>query len=48
VHSWRCGTEARELAEAMRIKPLQAMLRSGKSITDALYETDMDHRAVGL
>jgi len=33
------GLKPRELAEAMRIKRFKAMLRSGKSITDALYET---------
>jgi AraC family transcriptional regulator of adaptative response/methylated-DNA-[protein]-cysteine methyltransferase len=33
------GLAPRELAEALRIKRFKAMLRSGKSITDALYET---------
>jgi len=33
------GLNPRELAEALRIKKFKAMLRSGKSITDALYET---------
>src|SRR5436189_159973 len=33
------GLKPRELAEALRIKRFKAMLRSGKSITDALYET---------
>src|SRR5260370_263607 len=33
------GVKPRELAEALRIKRFKAMLRAGKSITDALYET---------
>src|SRR5882724_8818956 len=33
------GLQPRELAEALRIKKFKAMLRSGKNITDALYET---------
>jgi len=33
------GLQPRELAEALRIKRFKAMLRAGKSITDALYET---------
>lgn len=33
------GLKPRELAEALRIKRFKAMLRGGKSITDALYET---------
>ena len=33
------GLRPRELAEALRIKRFKAMLRAGKSITDALYET---------
>jgi len=33
------GVNPRELAEALRIKRFKAMLRAGKSITDALYET---------
>src|SRR5438876_8647709 len=33
------GLKPREFAEALRIKRFKAMLRSGKSITDALYET---------
>src|SRR5437879_419135 len=33
------ATLARELAEALRIKKFKAMLRSGRNITDALYET---------
>jgi AraC family transcriptional regulator of adaptative response/methylated-DNA-[protein]-cysteine methyltransferase len=33
------GVNPRELAEALRIKKFKAMLRAGKSITDALYET---------
>jgi len=33
------GLKPRELAEALRIKRFKAMLRAGKSITDALYET---------
>jgi AraC family transcriptional regulator of adaptative response/methylated-DNA-[protein]-cysteine methyltransferase len=33
------GLKPRELAEALRIKKFKAMLRSGKNITDALYET---------
>jgi AraC family transcriptional regulator, regulatory protein of adaptative response / methylated-DNA-[protein]-cysteine methyltransferase len=33
------GLAPRELAEALRIKRFKAMLRSGRSITDALYET---------
>lgn len=33
------GLKPRELAEALRVKRFKAMLRSGKSITDALYET---------
>ncbi len=33
------GLNPRELAEALRIKRFKAMLRAGKSITDALYET---------
>src|SRR5580765_3639573 len=33
------GLRPRELAEALRIKTFKAMLRAGKNITDALYET---------
>jgi AraC family transcriptional regulator of adaptative response/methylated-DNA-[protein]-cysteine methyltransferase len=33
------GVNPRDLAEALRIKKFKAMLRTGKSITDALYET---------
>lgn len=33
------GLKPRELAEALRIKRFKALLRAGKSITDALYET---------
>jgi len=33
------GLQPRELAEALRIKKFKAILRSGKNITDALYET---------
>src|SRR5882724_5359818 len=33
------GLKPRELAEALRIKKFKAMLRSGRNITDALYET---------
>jgi AraC family transcriptional regulator, regulatory protein of adaptative response / methylated-DNA-[protein]-cysteine methyltransferase len=33
------GLKPRELAEALRIKRFKSMLRAGKSITDALYET---------
>jgi AraC family transcriptional regulator, regulatory protein of adaptative response / methylated-DNA-[protein]-cysteine methyltransferase len=33
------GINPRELAEALRIKRFKAMLRTGRSITDALYET---------
>jgi AraC family transcriptional regulator of adaptative response/methylated-DNA-[protein]-cysteine methyltransferase len=33
------GLKPRELAEALRIKRFKAMLRAGKSIADALYET---------
>jgi AraC family transcriptional regulator, regulatory protein of adaptative response / methylated-DNA-[protein]-cysteine methyltransferase len=33
------GLAPRELAEALRIKRFKGMLRSGKNITDALYET---------
>jgi len=33
------GLKPRELAEALRIKRFKAMLREGKSIADALYET---------
>ena len=33
------GVNPRDLAEALRIKKFKAMLRAGKSITDALYET---------
>src|SRR6195256_5577267 len=33
------GLKPRELAEALRIKKFKAMLRSGRDITDALYET---------
>jgi AraC family transcriptional regulator of adaptative response/methylated-DNA-[protein]-cysteine methyltransferase len=33
------GLKPRELAEALRLKRFKAMLRAGKSITDALYET---------
>ena len=33
------GLAPRELAQALRIKRFKAMLRSGRSITDALYET---------
>src|SRR3981189_1958850 len=33
------GLRPRELAKALRIKKFKAMLRSGRNITDALYET---------
>jgi AraC family transcriptional regulator of adaptative response/methylated-DNA-[protein]-cysteine methyltransferase len=33
------GLRPRELAEALRIKKFKGMLRAGKNITDALYET---------
>jgi AraC family transcriptional regulator, regulatory protein of adaptative response / methylated-DNA-[protein]-cysteine methyltransferase len=33
------GLKPRELAEALRIKRFKAMLRAGKTIADALYET---------
>src|SRR5438874_2077069 len=33
------GLKPRELAEALRVKRFKAMLRAGKNITDALYET---------
>jgi len=33
------GLKPRELAEALRLKRFKALLRSGRSITDALYET---------
>src|SRR5262249_16927867 len=33
------GLVPRQFAEALRIKKFKAMLRSGKKITDALYET---------
>jgi len=33
------GLNPRELAEALRIKRFKALLRAGKNITDALYET---------
>src|SRR6266436_7748419 len=33
------GLKPRELAEALRIKRFKGMLRAGKSIADALYET---------
>jgi AraC family transcriptional regulator of adaptative response/methylated-DNA-[protein]-cysteine methyltransferase len=33
------GLKPRELAEALRIRKFKAMLRSGRNITDALYET---------
>src|SRR5260370_3266449 len=33
------GVNPRELAEALRIKRFKAMLRAGRSISDALYET---------
>jgi AraC family transcriptional regulator, regulatory protein of adaptative response / methylated-DNA-[protein]-cysteine methyltransferase len=33
------GLRPRELAEALRVKRFKELLRSGKSITDALYET---------
>ncbi len=33
------GLKPRELAEALRLRRFKTMLRSGKSITDALYET---------
>ena len=33
------GLKPRELAEALRIKRFKSMLRAGKSIADALYET---------
>jgi len=33
------GLKPRELAEALRVKRFKAMLRAGKSIADALYET---------
>jgi AraC family transcriptional regulator of adaptative response/methylated-DNA-[protein]-cysteine methyltransferase len=33
------GLQPRELVEALRIKKFKAMLRSGKNIADALYET---------
>src|SRR6266568_4390859 len=33
------GLNPRELAQALRIRRFKTMLRAGKSITDALYET---------
>jgi AraC family transcriptional regulator of adaptative response/methylated-DNA-[protein]-cysteine methyltransferase len=33
------GLKPRELAEALRVKRFKSLLRAGKSITDALYET---------
>jgi AraC family transcriptional regulator of adaptative response/methylated-DNA-[protein]-cysteine methyltransferase len=33
------GLKPRELAEALRVKKFKALLRAGKSIADALYET---------
>jgi len=33
------GLKPREIAEALRVKRFKEMLRAGKSITDALYET---------
>jgi len=33
------GLRPRELAEALRVRRFKALMRSGKSITDALYET---------
>src|SRR6202007_21139 len=33
------GLNPRALAEALRLKRFKALLRSGKSIADALYET---------
>jgi AraC family transcriptional regulator, regulatory protein of adaptative response / methylated-DNA-[protein]-cysteine methyltransferase len=33
------GLKPRELAEALRLRRFKALLRAGKSITDALYET---------
>lgn len=33
------GLKPRELAEALRLKRFKALMRAGKSITDALYET---------
>lgn len=33
------GLRPRELAEALRLKRFKALMRAGKSITDALYET---------
>jgi len=33
------GLQPRELAEALRIKKFKALLRSGRNISDALYET---------
>src|SRR6202158_4778233 len=33
------GLQPRELAEALRVKKFKTMLRAGKNITDALYET---------
>jgi AraC family transcriptional regulator of adaptative response/methylated-DNA-[protein]-cysteine methyltransferase len=33
------GLKPRELAEALRLKRFKALIREGKSITDALYET---------
>src|SRR5215471_5475950 len=33
------GLKPRELAEALRLKHFKALLRTGRSITDALYET---------
>jgi AraC family transcriptional regulator of adaptative response/methylated-DNA-[protein]-cysteine methyltransferase len=33
------GLKPRELAEALRVKKFKALLRAGKSIVDALYET---------
>lgn len=33
------GLKPRELAEALRLKRFKALMREGKSITDALYET---------
>src|SRR6266851_2145776 len=38
------GLKPRELAEALRIKRFKAMLRAGKSIADALYETGYEDR----
>src|SRR5437588_3826392 len=33
------GLKPRELAEALRLRRFKALMRAGKSITDALYET---------